>query len=465
MGKYKIQTLIYPDRRFYREVALIALPVALQGLITIGVNITDTLMIGMLGERQLSAASLATQYMNMFQSFCMGLSMGISVMASRYWGMQELISMKKTITVMFRCCLLLAAFFTLTTGFIPEQIMWMYTKEEDIIAYGVQYLEYCTYSYIFFGLSLTTTVVLRSMKKVKLSLLTSILSFLLNIAGNYVLMFGKLGFPKMGIAGAALSTLLVRMFEFVVICGYLFCGEKRLNYTVRDFFHKAGDLFPEYIRIGFPVLISDIVLALGNNVVMMIIGRIGAAFVAANAIASVVDRLCNIFIQGVSQGSAVITGNTLGQGRSEEVKQQGWAFLGIGIVLGVLSAVVLLLIKKPVILIYHLTDDTAEITQQLMYAMSLTVVFQSANHILTKGTLRGGGDTKALMVADNLFLWMVAIPLGLVTGIVGKASPFFVYVCLKMDNPIKTLWCVMRLRNGKWIKRIHTAGVQEDTAV
>lgn len=455
MKKGRLGVLIYPDKMFYKEVAVIAIPVALQGLITIGVNIADTLMIGMLGERQLSASALATQYLNMFHSFCMGLSMGASVLASRYWGMKEFRSLKKTIAIMFRCCLLMVLFFTATTLLIPNQIMHMYTGEEDVIAYGVEYLKFCTWSYLFYGMSLTTTIILRSMKKVKIPLIVSVLSFLINIAGNYILMFGKLGIPAMGIGGAALSTLLVRIFEFVMICGYLFVVEDVLRFRVRDLFMKAGDLFPEYIRIGFPVLVSDVVLALGNNVVMMIIGRMGAAFVAANAITAVVDRLCNIFIQGVSQGGAVVTGNTLGRGEVENVERQGWAFLGIGIVLGLASAVILLIIKEPVIQIYHLTEETADITRQLLWAMSLMVIFLSANHILTKGALRGGGDTKALMVADNIFLWIVSIPLGFIAGLVLNMPPFWVYVCLKMENPLKTVWCISRLRSKKWIKKIN----------
>lgn len=446
--------LIYPEKDFYKEVAVIAAPIALQGLITIGVNIADTLMIGSLGERQLSAASLATQFVNIFHSFCMGLGMGASVLASRYWGMQEMNPLKKTITIMFRCGLLLASFFALGTALMPEKIMEMYSKETDIIAFGVEYLRYCTWSYFFYGLSLTTTIILRSMKKVKLPLVVSVLAFGINIAGNYVLMFGPWGNPAMGIGGAALSTLLVRIFEFAVICGYLLIGEKKLKYRIEDLFLKAGDLLPEYIRIGLPVLVSDIVLALGINTVMMIIGRMGAAFVAANAITAVVDRLCNVFIQGVSQGSAVITGNALGRGEKEKVERQGWAFLGLGIVLGILSAAVLLAIKNPVIKMYHLTEKTAEITGQLMWGMSLMVIFLSANHILTKGTLRGGGDTKTLMVADNIFLWIVSIPLGYLSGLVWGWPPFWVYLCLKMDNPLKTVWCVFRLRGKRWIKGI-----------
>ncbi len=453
----RLRLLIYPDKSFYREVMVIAVPVAMQGLITIGVNLADTLMIGSLGERQLSAASLATQYVNIFHSLCMGLSMGASVLASRFWGMKEYESLKRTMTIMFRFCLSLVAIFTVSTALIPETIMKMYTTESDVIAYGVEYLKYCTVSYLFYGLSLTSTIIMRSMHKVRLPLIVSVIAFFLNVGGNYILMFGKCGAPAMGISGAALSTLIVRIFEFAVICGYLMMAEDVLRYRPKDLFMKVRSLLPEYIEIGIPVFLSDMVLALGSNVVMMVIGHLGAAFVAANAITAIVERISNILIIGVSQGSAVITGNTLGRGEIENVERQGWAFLGIGIGLGVVSSLVILLLSNPVIGLYDLSPETAAITRQLLYAMSLIVIFTAANHIMTKGALRGGGDTKALLVADNIFLWIVSIPLGFVAGLVFHVSPFWIFVCLKIDNPLKTIWCILRLKSKKWIKNIKAA--------
>lgn len=454
LKKGRFGGLIYPDKMFYLEVFMLAMPVALQGLITIGVNVADTLMIGTLGERQLSAASLATQYVNMFHGFCMGLSMGASVLASRFWGMKDLPSLKKTINIMFRVCLIIALFFASTTWLMPELIMKMYTTEADVIAYGMEYLKYCGASYFFYGLSLTTTIILRSIKKVKIALVASILAFLVNVLLNYVLMFGKMGFPPMGVGGAALATLIVRIMEFIIVCGYLIAAESVLKFRIRDLFMKSGDLLPEFIRIGLPVLISDVVLALGTNVSMMIIGRLGTAYVAANAITAIVERFSATFIAGVSQGSAVITGNSLGKGEVERVKLQGWAFLGIGIGLGVIAAILILAITEPIIHMYHLTEETAGVIRQLLYGMSLITVFTSANHILMKGVLRGGGDTKALMFADNIFLWIVSIPFGFLAGLVLHLPAFWIYICLKIENPLKTIWCIYRLKSEKWIKKI-----------
>lgn len=451
-----MRSLIYPDRGFYREVLLFAVPVAIQGIIMDGVNLTDTLMIGALGEQQLSAASLACQFVNTYRSFSMGLSMGASVLASRFWGMQKLDSMRTVTAIMLRLSLALAAVFALLTVLFPQAIMGLYSEEPIIIAYGTEYLRFCAPAYIFNGLTLTTTVLLRCMRQVRLPLLVSVGGFCINIFTNYVFMFGKLGVPAMGIGGAAFSTLLVRFYEFAVICGYLLFVEEQLRFRIPDLFRSSRMLFQEYFRVGLPVLLSDMLLSLGENVVMMIIGRLGAGFVAANAITSAFTRMSGNLIQGVSQASAVIVGNTMGRGQLDETRQQGWGFLGIGIVLGLFTGMVILLLCGPLISLYHLTEETAQITRFLMYAISLTMVFQSANSILTKGALRGGGDTRALLIADNVFLWISSIPFGMLAGFVWHLPVFWIYLLLKSDNVLKCIWCVWRLSGDRWMKPIRT---------
>jgi putative MATE family efflux protein len=458
MNKLKetFKSLIYPEKNFYRTVFSLAIPIMLQNLITIGINITDTLMLGRLGELQLSASALATQFVNIFQTLIMGVSMGASVMISRYWGMREMTPLKKTISIMFRLILCISAIFMLVTAFFPQSIMRMYSSETDVIAEGVQYLKFAVLAYLLHGLSLGSTNVLRSVQKVRLPMCVSLVSFVLNIFGNYVLIFGKFGLPRMGIAGASLSTLIVRIVECLFNFGYLVVLEKNIGYRLKDLFMRTGDLVSEYIRIGFPVLISDGLAAISNNFVMMIVGRMGSSFVSANAVAAVVERLCSTSIHGVGNASSLLTGKALGEGRIEEVKRMGSAFVGLGLLLGAIGSVIILVIIQPVIGIYGLTGQTAENAGQILTASAILVLFQSGNGILTKGMLRGGGDTRMLMVADSVFQWCVSIPLGYLAGLVLGLPAFWVYLCLKIDNICKMFWGVWRMKSGKWIKKIRT---------
>lgn len=446
--------LYVKDVKFYKKVASISIPIAMQGLITSGVNMMDTIMIGKIGETELSAVSLANQFINVFHIFCMGIGMGASVLVARYFGMRDKASLKKTVAIMLRLCLAMATLFCVATIFLPKQIMQIYTVEVPIIEKGAEYLIWSVVSYFLLGLSLTSTIVLRNVGQVRLPLYTSIGAFFVNVGANYIFIFGKLGAPRMEVAGAALGTLIARIFEFSLICGYLFFKDKEIEFRFKDLFAPVGRLWNEYIRISIPVLVSDGILALGNNSVAMVVGRLGESFVAANAVTTVTQQLSSVMIQGFSQAGAIVTGYTLGEGDKEKAHEQGYAFMGIGIVFGAIAAGIIMLISGPMIHAYNLSPETIEIAEQLMLSISLIVVFQATNSIMTKGVLRGGGDTKVLMLADNIFLWAASIPLGILAGLVLHLPAFWIYFFLKIDQVLKMFWCVIRLRSGKWIKKI-----------
>ncbi len=451
-------SVIIKDKHFYKRVAQIAIPIAIQGLITNGVNVMDTIMVGTLGETQLSAVSLANQFITIFHILCMGIGMGASVLVARYYGMEDKPALKKTVTIMLRLCLGIAALFCVGTILFPGYIMHIYTSETDIIGYGIKYLNYSVISYFFLGLSLTCTIVLRNVGQVKMPLYVSIGAFFVNVGANYVFIFGipALHIPSMGVAGAALGTLVARIFEFSVICGYMFLKDEQIGYRIKNLFMPVGALWKEYIRISIPVLISDGILALGNNSVAMVIGRLGESFVAANAVTAVTQQLSSTMIQGFSQAGAIITGYTLGEGKKDKAYEQGYAFLGIGFLFGLVAAGIILLISGPMISFYDLSNETVALAKELMLSISVIVVFQATNSIMTKGVLRGGGDTKMLMLADNIFLWVASIPLGLLAGFVFHLPAFWIYFALKCDQVLKAVWCVIRLRSGKWIKKIRT---------
>lgn len=456
--------LFKKEPEFYKNVFALALPIALQSLITIGVNMLDTIMVGELGENALSATSLANSFISIYHIFCMGLGMGASVLVSRFWGMKTAhhdeekaaVALRQTVCLMLRLAVSLAALFAIATLIMPKTIMRMYTPDQTIIDLGSVYFKWSIVTYFFLGTSLVTTIVLRSVGQVKLPLFVSIGAFFVNLLANYTFIFGKFGAPRMEVAGAALGTLIARLFEAGMILGYLFIKDKKILFRVKDIFMKTGSLLGEYIRISIPVLISDGILAIGNNSVAMVIGRLGATFVAANAITSVTQQLSTVVIQGVSQAGAIVTGQTLGRDGREKTMMQGWLFLGLGFGLGAISALFIMIASNPIINTYNVSFETKQIARQLMNAISFIIIFRATNSIMTKGVLRGGGDTKMLMVTDNVFLWVLALPLGILAGFVFHWSAFWIYVSLNSADVVKTIWCVFRLKSEKWIKKIST---------
>ena len=246
---------------------------------------------------------------------------------------------------------------------------------------------------------------------VNIPLIGSIVTFFVNIFFNWVFIFESLARRKCKSA-AALYTVIARVVEAALIGGYFLLVDKRVGYRIRDLFRSCKDEISNYVRFSMPVLVSDLLLALGNSAVAIVMGHMGAAFVAANAIISQIVRLSTVFNQGISNASGTMTGNTLGQGKMQTAYRQGVSFLRISVAVGLLAALLILVISPLIVEAYNLAEETRHIAMQLMYAVSIMVVFQAVQSVLTKGVLRGGGDTRFLMVADVAFLWLASVPLG-----------------------------------------------------
>ena len=447
--------LFVRDKAFYKEVKKLTVPVVLQGMITAGVGMMDTFMVGKLGEVQLSAVSLANQFISIYMIMCFGLGFGATVLTAQFYGSKNILALKKIVTIMLRIVLVLAFAFTLFTYLKPNSIMALYTPEKEIINNGVQYFQISTFTFLFMAISLTLTAILRSVGEVRLPLRTSIIAFFINVGLNYIFIFGKFGAPRMEIQGAALGTLVTRIFEALIIGGYFIFKEEKIGYRIKDLFLSSKEYIVLYVNICIPVLISDTLLALGNNMLSVIMGHIGASFLAAYAIISQISGMTTIFTYGLSNASSIMTGNTLGAGDKKKTYNQAITFVMIALIVGIIAGGILLIVTPLVINMFEISKETLKIANQLMYAMAFIMIFQAVENTLTKGVLRGGGDTKFLMVADILFLWIVSIPLGYMVGLVWKLPAFFIFIALKSDWIIKSFWCLKRLLSRKWIKMVN----------
>ncbi|MBO4717381.1 MAG: MATE family efflux transporter [Spirochaetales bacterium] len=446
--------IIVRDKKFYKALIVLATPMILQSMITIGVNIMDTVMLGKMGEVQLSASSLANNFFEIFMILNMGIGGGAGVLISQYWGMDDKKSIKKVVSIMFRICLSAALLFTVVSIFFPSNIMSLYSKDPGVIEKGRIYILWSLPTFFLMGCSLVMTLVLRSVRKVMVPFIASCVSFFVNVFFNWVFIFGKLGAPRMEIAGAALGTVIARVAEFLIIGVYFLCKEKDIGFKVRDILIPSSEQLPVFLKYGTPVIISDLLLTFGNNGVSIIMGHIGTNFVAAFAIVAPVMRLCNVASMGLSQASATMTGNAVGGKTREEAFATGFTCFLISIGVGVVASLLLLAIGEIIIGIYSVTAETHAIALELIDVIALILVFQAVQSVLTKGVLRGGGDTRFCMVADVIFLWVLSIPLGYVCGLVLHTRPFITYLALKSDFIMKSALCIFRLLSGKWIKRV-----------
>ena len=449
LGRY-----IVTDRAFYRKALLLIVPVVLQSIINQGVNMMDTVMVGKLGEASISASSLANQFYNIFVFLCMGISAAGVVLSSQYFGAGDLKTVRRVFDLVLQIVIVGAVAFALLSFLLPGQIMRVFTDEEDVIELGAQYLRITALIYLPHGISLVLSNVMRSIGNAKLGLYVSIASFVVNIGANYVFIFGKLGMPALGVMGAAVGTLIARVVEFLFCTVYLFKVEKVLHYQVRGLVKlPSRALFGEFRRLGLPAVISDSILALAASVMSIILGHMGKEVVSSYAIVTVMDRMATVATMGLASASGVIIGQTVGEGEFERAKKEGWTFLYLSIAIGLIAGVLVLTLGEWSIGLYEITPSTVEIAVSMMQASAIIVVFQAVQSTLSKGILRGGGDTKFLMVADVIFQWCASIPLGYLAGIVLHFPPFWVLIALRIDFFIKAVWLTFRLKGDKWIHK------------
>ncbi len=445
------------DKRFYKQALLIALPVVAQQTINMGVNLMDTVMLGALGEVPISGSSLANQFFFIFNVLCLGMGGGAAVMTGQYWGAEDKKSIHKTITLMLRICIAMALIFSCLAFFFPRQILSIYTNEPAVIESGAKYLRIMSLAFLFHGVNLTTIIVLRTVGLARLGFYASCLSFVTNVLGNWILIFGNLGAPRLEIAGAAIATVLARIVEFSVTVGFLLLVDERIGYRWKRFLAKTDPvILREFFHIAVPVIISDGLLTLGNNALAMIMGRMGREMVAAHTITNVVVHLCLLFNMGLASTSSVMTANTVGRGDYDEAMQQGVTFLALSAIIGVFGGILINILKPYVVNFYNVTPETKAIATQLMTVIAFLMVFQAVQSVMTKGVLRGGGDTRFLMIADVLFLWILSVPLGYLAAFAWNLPPYMVYFFLRIDFIAKSIWCIFRLRSGKWVKKVQS---------
>lgn len=441
---------------FYSKVLKIIIPVAVQQAINMGVNMLDTIMLGSFGEVQLSASSLANSFYSFYNILCMGVIGGCSVLVSQYWGAQNLKRARETFSLAFRLAAVVGFIFAVFTWLFPSQIMMMFTTDAAVIEAGDRYLRITAFIYMIHGTSLVTSFLMRSVGKPQLGLYVSIVSFVVNIFANWVFIFGKFGAPRMEIAGAALGTLIARIAEWFVTFFYVLIIDKSLYFRMKDLLsNPSRELMSRYRTMGMPAFVSDGMLGIGNTVMSMVLGRMGAAVVASNAICQVMDRLVTVVIAGVSNAASIITGNTIGEGKTKEAFEQGETFYFLGTFFGMINGLIMLFAGPLTLKLYKLQPDTIQITREMLIAYAGMTVFSAVQSVMTKGVLRGGGDTKFLMIADILFLWVVSLPLGYLVGVVLHGPGWLAIICLRIDHVIKAVWCLSRLKSRKWIRNVN----------
>ena len=446
--------LISRERNFYKLILSIALPIAIQNLITFSVSLIDTMMLGALGEVQLSAASIGNNLFFILTVLIFGLAGGSNILISQYWGKGDVNTIHKILSIMYRACIIIVAVFVAIATILPEEFMRIYTSDIRVIEEGAIYLRIISIGYIFYALTNATIMMLRSVKTVKISLVVYSVSLMVNAIFNYIFIFGKFGVPALGVKGAAIATVMARIVEFLIVIIFMVKYENKICLRAKHLLKVDKIILKDFMVNCTPVLFNEFLWSTGSTMISIIIGRLGTETVAANSISNVIFQFVTVFIFGLSNATAVIIGNTIGEGKNEKAKEYSRTVGVLSILMGIMAGVVILLIRPIVVDFYNVSQTTKDIAIQIMNSMSIIVIFQSFGITLMMGVLRGGGDAKFVLVNDIIFLWLVAIPCGFLTAFILKWPIAAVFFVVKSDEIIKSIIATIRVLSGKWVRNV-----------
>ena len=438
-------------RSLRKEIVRLALPIALQQFMTALVGACDAIMLGKLSQDAMSAVSLATQVTFVFNLFMFAFMAGENMFVAQYYGKGDYTGISQVFSLVTKICGCIAVIFLAGTLFFPEQLMRILTNEETLIVLGSEYLRVIGISYVFSGIAQTFLAIMKNCGAVNMSTLINGVMVILNIALNAVFIFGLSGFPKMGIKGAALATVLATVVQFLWSVGYVLCRIRAVKFSLRSCEKK---LFGRFWQKAVPLLINNLAWGIGFSMYSVIMGHLGTDAVAANGIANISKNLVVCFCLGLGNAGSIIVGNRLGADRLQEAKEVGETLTKTAIIAGIVSGFVLIALSPFITKMVDLTPTARGYLQKMLLISSYYIAGKSVNCMTIGGIFAAGGDSKFGMLCDSVTLWCIIVPLGCICAFILKLPVMVVYFVLNLDEIIKLPVVYKHYKKYKWIKNL-----------
>ena len=430
---------------FLKSLLFITFPIVLQSLLTTAVGSADVLMLSYVNQTSLSAVSLANQVQFVLNLVYVGLRTGTTAMSSQYWGKNDTASIRRLTLVVLRFSMGVSLLFFVLAFCMPRQLMHIFTSEPDLITTGAEYLRIIAFSYLFMGVSQIYLCILKSIQQVG--------RMAANVILNAVFIFGLLGFPKLGVTGVAIATVISRAAE-LCLCGLDAGIIKKIRLSREDFHDAGGILSRNFLKYSLPVTAEGFVWGGATAVLSAIMGHLGSDIVAANSVASVVQGLATVVCFGFAEGGAVLLGKELGRSNYSKAQKDASKLMKAALISGLAGAVVMLLLKPVVTDIVRLSPQALLDLNSMYLLLALNAVLASFTNTAICGIFCAGGDTRFGLYCDFLVMWGYSVLIGLFLGFVWKLPPVTVYIIMNLHELVKTPFVLKHYKGKKWLKNI-----------
>ncbi len=447
--------LFVKDKWFYKSFFTMALTISLQNIIVYAVNLADNVMIGGYSELSLSAVAVVNQIQFMLQMIALGTSNGLTVLTSQYWGVKKMQPIHRVFAVALTIAVTLALVIFVAVFFAPTRVLSLLTDQTAVVAEAVPYAKIVCFSYVPFVVSQLMLALMRSVEKVRIGFGVSLVALVVNVVLNYGLIYGKLGMPGMGIRGAATATLISRLVELMVVAVYVFAAEKNVQLKIPDLFKVEKSYFKDYIKVGFPLVLSAGSWGIAMTVQGAILGHLGSETVlSANSIASTIFQVMSVVAYAGGSASGVIIGKTVGENRIDDVRKYTKTLQMLFIIISVVSSALLFACKGLFISFFKVEPATAEMANTFINILCVTLIGTGYEAPVLGGIVSAGGETDFVFKNDLIFMWGIVLPASLLSAFVFRFPPAVTFACLKADQVLKCAVAAVKVNRYRWIKNV-----------
>lgn len=446
---------VFHDKVFWKALLRLALPIALQNLLTTSLSLIDTLMVGRLGDTAIAAVGIGSQIAFFCNIVMFGIASGGAVFVAQYWGNGDKDGISRAYVMMLLCNIPIALLFIAAAFTMPKTLIGLFTNDADVIAVGASYIRIACISYLGVALSQTCSIVLRSVEEVKLPFITSALSVAINTVLNYALIFGKFGCPQLGVDGAAYATSIAALIAPVLL---LIMSRAKKNAVASNFragFRISKDFAKSFFKKSLPVLANESLWALGVMCYNAVFGHMGTDNYAALTIFRTVENISFVFFVGVCNACNVIVAKSIGAGDIDKAKTYAGRFMVIVPVMAVIIGAGVIALRGPILTLFNSDAYVKTTAAALLMIYGIEMGVRNIPYISIVGIFRAGGDTKTGMKFDLMCLWLFALPVTAILGLVFKIDFLIVYTVMLLCEDIpKNIMCIQRFRSMKWIQPV-----------
>ena len=449
------------DKDFFRTMLALAVPVAFQQLITAGLNMIDVLMVGQLGEASVAALGLANQIFFLLILFLFGTTSGMAIFTAQYWGKGDTESIRKVLGICLVIAVSVAALFTLAAVLIPEKLMGFYTEDPIVIQLGSDYLRIVGLSYIFTAISVSYISVLRSITQVKMTVFVAIIALALKTIIAYILIFGRFGFPALGVRGAAIGTCIGWVFQCLLLIILVYALKTPLAAKPASLFHFNRIFLFRVLKTSMPAALNEILWSFGITTYNAVYARIGTDSIAAININATIEELIFVLFIGLGNACSVMVGNKIGEGDKDIAFEYARRMTILGVLSALLGGVFVFFARDLVVGLYQLSPSATFNLRNIMLIYSLSIWLRVFNFMLFIGALRAGGDTRYAMFMELFSIWVIGVPAALIGGFVLHFPVYYVYALVLLEEAVKAIVIFRRYLSRKWIHDLVNVSVDE----